>query len=649
MDPKSVIPGRIAVALRNFPPFSMMPLREVERLAEQAEVIVMAQGDYVWKQGDPPPHAALFLARGRVEYIWKQDGHEELVDVRDVGDILGLTALIDAEAFRVSARVVEYSLFYSMAWSSLREALDRHEEARNYARRHLFWATRVGRSASIPHSSASKADSSVLQAHLQGAQRIQPRSQERLVASSPLDPIGEVAARMVERNIPSMLIVDEDRHPIGILTHANTVQSVVIGKLSKDSPVREAMSSPVVTIAPNTNSTEALLLMMRKKISQLCITEDGTVNSPALDVCSHKDLLAQSGNHPAGLLKEVQQARNPKRLRWVCDELELISQSYLKAGISAIFLGKICAEIYDALTQRLIKQAMEELASEGFQVPQTPWVWLSVGSDGRREQILRTDMDNAIAFRSLGSDQADEAARHAFCKIAERAIDKLVECGFSRCQGGVMALNPAWCQSDKNWLAEIENYHAHCSPESILRALIVFDMRAIGEDQDGLLKGIRYAIFEKVSKDASFQARLAQEAIATPPPLNFLGKLVVEKKGTHEGRFDIKGKGLSPLRDAIRLMALKEGIDQRYSTGGRLEFLSKKEEYRELAGLALESYDFMLRLRTATGLQRGDSGRYIECDQFTKVERAQLSNCFDVVRMAQSKLAIQHSIDPRSR
>ncbi|MBP7373180.1 MAG: cyclic nucleotide-binding domain-containing protein, partial [Opitutaceae bacterium] len=116
MDAHNVIPTRIAEALRRFPPFSMLPESAVATLATHSVVRVLAAGEKVWAQGNRPGEELLFLARGRVEYIWKVEDRSELVDVRDVGDVLGLTALLKNEPFRVTGQVVEDSLFYVLPW-----------------------------------------------------------------------------------------------------------------------------------------------------------------------------------------------------------------------------------------------------------------------------------------------------------------------------------------------------------------------------------------------------------------------------------------------------------------------------------------------------------------------------------------------------
>ncbi|MGH8021320.1 MAG: Crp/Fnr family transcriptional regulator [Opitutaceae bacterium] len=118
MVPKNVIPGRIADALRQFPPFSMFPAADVLALAGEATVRVVIKGERLWDQGASPGEELLFLAQGRIEYIWTVEGRAELVDVRDVGDLLGLTALIEGKPFR--AHVVEDSVCYGLPWARVR-------------------------------------------------------------------------------------------------------------------------------------------------------------------------------------------------------------------------------------------------------------------------------------------------------------------------------------------------------------------------------------------------------------------------------------------------------------------------------------------------------------------------------------------------
>lgn len=647
MEPKNVIPTRIAEALRRFPPFSMLPEDDVRCLAAEATVRVLVAGDVVWKQHDRPKDELLFLARGRIEYFWEHDGRTELVDVRDVGDLLGLTALIEDQPFRVTARVVEDSLFYCLAWLPMKALLDAHDTARNYARRHLFWATRVGGDVSMPLADAGEHTRSVLQAHLDGAQRIRPRDAERLLTCGPDDPIRRAAALMAGMRVPSILVVDPDQRPLGIVTNSNLVKTVIVGGLDEAEPVSCVMSHPVVTVSAGSSTTAALLLMLRSRIGQVCVTEDGTTATRALDVCSEKDLLTQSGQHPAGILRQIRQANSPARFRELCDEIETIARGYLEAGVSAIFLGQICAELYDELITRLITLATDKLGSEGVTIPPIPWAWMAVGSDGRREQILRTDMDNGIVFAPGASREVDETNRTALVKLGGAVVEMLVACGFSRCQGGVMASNPRWVRTSTEWLDELKEIENGNDGERLLRAMILYDLRFVAGERR-ICDEFRATMLADAARNQPLLKRLAETVVDTPPPLNFWGKFVIEKRGGRESGFDIKQRALSPLRDAARVLTLKHGLTRRYSTGGRWEDIRRTQPRSvETATLAREGYETLLRLRTLNGLRRGDTGRFIDTATLSKLERAQLSNVFDVLRMVQDSVRLEFQLDLR--
>jgi len=646
----NVIPDRIADELRRFPPFSMLGEETVRSLAAQVSVRVLVKGDRVWKKGDRPGGELIFLERGRVEYVLHVDERAELIDVRDVGDLLGLTALITGEPFTIEAQVVEDCLLYVIPWAPVQAVLEHHDEARNYVRRHLSWTTRVGADLSIPEPTESALggrSKNILQAHLDAATFIQPRPGDRLLTCAPDLSMCEAAKRMAERGVPSILVVDEEKRPRGIVTNTMLVRHVIVAGESADEPVGSIMASPVVTVSTGSSATAALLVMLRRRIGQVCVTEDGTVDSRALDICSEKDLLAQSGHHPVGLLREFRHARSPARFRELSDDLAAISRSYLEAGVSAIFIGQMCAELNDELVHRLLELSMEEMAGAGTPVPDVPWAWMSVGSDGRREQILRTDMDNAIAFRASGDPAEDEEHRKRFLELGERIVSRLVECGFSRCQGGVMASNPRWCRTDVEWSEELGAVDFQTESGALLRALVLYDMRYVAGDE-ALVARIRGPALDRVSADEGIQTRMAELVIDTPPPLNFFGKFIVERRGSRAGEFDVKSRAMTPLRDAARVLSLHYKLARRHSTGGRWDSIRRQvSQIAEVASLARDGYDDLMSFRTLNGVRRGDSGRFVDPASLTPLERARLVNVFDIVRMVQTAVRTEFGFPPR--
>lgn len=642
----NVIPLRIAETLANYPPFSMFAKEDVIQLARNCLVRAYLKEDCLWEQNDLPGDRLFFLCKGRVEYLHHTGTKEELVDVRDVGDLLGLTALLQNQSFLVTAKVTEDVLIYMIDFEAFRKIMETHDAARYYVRRHMFWASRVGARFSLP---ATNAQGEGLQLHspMESAQVIRARPLSRLLTCSPDDNIEQAARLMTSKRVPSVVVVNAQRHPLGVLTSSDMVKYGIVERLPPATKVEAIMAKPAKTVAIGSSAMTAMLYMLRERIGQVCITEDGSPNSPILDVCTHKDLLTHSGHHPAGMVREIRSAKSTARLRELCDEMEHLAHGYLQSGLSAIFLGQFFAELHDELLQALLGIVHKEFRQNGQKIPKVNWAWIAIGSDGRREQILRTDMDNALIFRSAGSAQADQALREGFLPYTQRVIETLVECGFAPCQGGMMASNPRWCRSDTEWIQELEE--GEYSDPQLLRWIALLDMRRVSGNVQ-LVEDVRDALFQHFKNSAQLQRKLAQLVMNTAPPLNFWGNIIVEKRGSESGRFDIKARGLNPIRDAARLLSLRYDIHSRYSTGGRLKALEKATDlHSDTLESAYQSYDFLFRLRTLTGLSHKNSGRYIEAQQLSKLQRASLINSFDVQRMLQRIIANEFHIDPNLR
>ncbi len=219
------IPGRIADEMKRYPPFSMLPTETVESIAAGAAVQVAVKDEAIWKQGDIPNGELLFLGRGRVEYYWRKEDQSELVDVRDVGDLLGLTALMEANPYQVTATAVEDCLLFGLEWKKISALLDQFDDAKHYVRRHLFWATRI--SGLVPVSTTAGISTpggvqgrakTILQAHLDSSRVLHSRGSERLVVCNKRDSAGFAAEQMTQHNLRSILVVDANRHPIGVVT-----------------------------------------------------------------------------------------------------------------------------------------------------------------------------------------------------------------------------------------------------------------------------------------------------------------------------------------------------------------------------------------------------------------------------------------------
>jgi CBS domain-containing protein len=82
---------------------------------------------------------------------------------------------------------------------------------------------------------------------------------------------------MAERNIGA-LVVMEDEKMLGIITERDYARKVILkGRSSKDTPVREIMTSPVVCVRPDQTNEECMELMTGKRVRHLPVFDGGNL------------------------------------------------------------------------------------------------------------------------------------------------------------------------------------------------------------------------------------------------------------------------------------------------------------------------------------------------------------------------------------
>ena len=250
------------------------------------------------------------------------------------------------------------------------------------------------------------------------------------------------------------------------------------------------------------------------------------------------------------LIPRIERACSIRDLAAVRALLPRTTASLLASGVSAEGVGQILAETNDLLTRRLLDLAQAELGA-----PPSPFCWLTMGSEGRREQSLYTDQDNGLIF----SDHSPADADTYFARMAEWMVSALEACGARRCQGDVMATNPTWRGPLAAWRDRFASWIHEPRPEAILRALIGFDFRGVAGDVS-LATDLRAWLINCTPGPRRFLAHLATAALSRRPPLRLLGGFAVPRRGADAGLLDLKRRVLTPMVDAARVLALEHGI-----------------------------------------------------------------------------------------
>jgi len=645
--PSNTIVERVAADLVKYPPFDQLDPGVLHDLASSVSLAYHEEGEIIFSKGDALREHAFMVMKGAVRLFDNIDGKEVLVDLCDEGDIFGVRAIFARHDYVLTAQVAEESLLFEIPVGNIRSLLETSPGVS------LFFAGAFARSVEeIEHTLSEAFDVTGRSAREQSCRNflenetLEVKPVTSVISCPPDISIQEAARIMSEHDIGSIMVVSPENHPLGIITDTDLRKKVVAlpGSI-KEGPVSDIMSSPVYTITGGKTIADMVMLMVKTKLRHFCVTEDGSPESPVVGIISEHDIITSEGNNPAVIMKAIMQADGPDQLREQRDKAESLLQVYIEQEVALHFISNIITEINDAIITRAVDFSLAELAEEtGTEPPAVEFCWLSLGSEGRKEQLLRTDQDNAILYRDPPPGEAE--AVHAFyLSLGRKVTEILLLCGFVKCPAEVMASNPVWCQPISVWKGYFSKWIATPEPKAVMHSTIFFDFRPV-YGQAKLAGELKQEIFSLVSKNRGFLEFFAKNALQNPPPLSFFRNFLVEKSRDHANEFDIKARAMMPLSDAARVLAYELKIPEYFSTSERFKRLgSLMPGMKDLAEEAAAGYEFLMRLRAVNGLANNSSGRYIKPESLNKIQRQTLRNVFSTIEKIQKTLNLRFQLD----
>ncbi len=638
--------------LISYPPFDLLAEEDLWALSEQVIIQYFEEGERIFSKGEAPLSTFFMVQKGSIDILDPGEA-EALLDRCDEGDIFGVRATLGQDTYYADAVAAEESLLYAIPLQPFQQVLEKNPRAS------LFLASGFASGASILKGDASEPTEAVhngyIKRFLENTRRedapnleidtIKLDSSKKIVDCTPEHTIRQAAKIMKIFNVGSILVSNAQKHPLGIITDSDFRRKVVSEEAyMKEQAVTAIMSSPVATVKEGLTVGEVMLMMVRRRISHIVVTEDGSEKSLALGIISQRDILIAQGNNPAVLTKQIMKTRDVALLADFRQKAENLVSSYLQQDVGVPFISNIITEINDALIEQAIKISRERLSEEeNLEMPDVPYCFLSLGSEGRREQLLRTDQDNALIYADPPEAQA-EAVRTYFLKFTKHITDILIACGFVKCPADMMASNPDWCQPVSKWQNYFRQWIRVPDPKSIMNTNIFFDFRPIEGDFQ-LADDLKKFIFAEIEKNEIFLSFMAKSALQNPPPLSFFRSFIVERSGSHKNEFDIKARAMMPLTDAARVLVYDLRIATYGSTFQRLKEVAKAEPaLASLTESAAMAYEILVKQRAIHGLRNKNSGRFINPDDFNKLERQTIRSTFKTIEKVQKMLETRYRL-----
>ncbi|WP_297852511.1 putative nucleotidyltransferase substrate binding domain-containing protein [Meiothermus sp.] len=588
--------------VRQQAPFDLLPGNALPLLERGLEITFFPKGSKVLKREDPKNQHLYLIRKGGVRL--ERDGRAILH--LEEGEVFGYPSLLsqDAPAFDVVAeedllvyrwpqevfrKLLEYPAFAEFFTRGLAERLRLSNGAEGLGTVNVDLALPVGELITRPPVFV-------------------PRSFS----------VGEAAQVMRSHQISSVLVEGE---PMGILTDRDLRNRVLAEGKGPQTPLTEVMSAPAKTLPASTPLFEALSFMVRQGIHHLPLEQDGRIVGLITDTV----FMRQQTKSPLYLLRRLERTRNPGDLTGYGKELTGVAESLLLGGLGASEIGRSVSSLNDQLIRTLLRLGEERLGP-----PPTPYAWIVFGSEGRMEQALLTDQDNALIYQ-----EDTPAAAVYFEQLAAFVVDGLIQAGFPPCPGGYMATH--WRKPLSEWEQLFRRWLETPKPQELLEAQIFFDFRPVyGELSLEPLE----RIVAQGADQGIFLAQLAKASLQFRPPIGFFRQIKEE-----DGGVDIKKGGIAPIVSLARVYAL-EARSQAKGTVERLQAAARENKLsQEGAETLIEAFGFLMRLRLReqlSALRRGEPpSNKVPLESLSPLERRHLKEAFLQVREMQEAMS-QH-------
>ncbi|HEX9298812.1 MAG TPA: DUF294 nucleotidyltransferase-like domain-containing protein [Actinomycetota bacterium] len=602
----------IAGFLAVYPPFDGLDDDRMRRIGSATQVEFFPAGTTILERSGEPAAYLYVVRKGAVEIL----DQGRLIDLIGEGETFGELSLVSGQGPVASVRAAEDTLCYLIPRALAEELLQSAGGTR-------FLASVARRRLDSRFSTTEMPD---LLARV-GAQVRRP-----LVTASPDATVAQVASLMTEQRVSSLLIpIGEDW---GIVTDRDLRSRVLAAGRTADVPVTEVMTSPIVTVPAETRVAEVLLGMLERGIHHLPVT-DGT--GRVIGMVTDTDLLGLARQSPFALKSAIERAPDHDAAVAAARDLPETVATLVDTSVDPVDIGHVIAVTIDALTRRLLELGIARLGE-----PPLRWAWLALGSEARREQAMFTDQDHALALEP--GDRADEDVDPYFAELARVVTDGLEAAGIHRCHGNAMAEHPSLRRSLDGWVEAFRGWMQDPGAEGSILSSIVFDYRQIAgplEAEPALDEVVRSA----PRTYPAFVRHLSRRALDLKPPTGFFRDLVVEAKGEHAGRLDIKHGGITIATNLARAYDIRTGRSDK-GTLERLRAASDTGQISEASREALEeTFQLLWAIRLEHQVVQHRSGAaaddFVDPQGLGPVRRRALKEAFRILAAEQRALQLE--------
>ena len=434
------------------------------------------------------------------------------------------------------------------------------------------------------------------------------------------------AQTMKRAKIKSILVRrtgQEDR--VGLFTES-VLRDIVIAGAASSEPIEAWTQYGLICCDIDDYVFSALLRMTSHKIQRVVVTENGA----PIGALEQIDVLAYFSNHTHLIAQRLERASNVDELVEIADQMNKSIRILRSNGMRAQQL----AQLSQVLNSSLFERAWRIIAPTEFIEKSC---LLVMGSEGRGEQILKTDQDNALIMR----DGVDPILAQQTCEEFSRTLTRL---GYPPCNGKIMVNNPDWRKTVSEFRQTVYQWCHAPAADSMMQLAIFVDAKVVAGDEN-IFHDVKDYLNRLFMDDASQLGHFARAIqLFDTQSQGFFSQLINRDS---MASLDIKKMGIFPIVHGVRALSLEARLTET-NTFERISRLAHAGILdAALAKDLSESLSFMMDLRLDAGLANlavssfGNNHNQIDMQTLTTLERDLLKVALQVVKRFKQKIA-QH-------
>lgn len=450
--------------------------------------------------------------------------------------------------------------------------------------------------------------------------------------------VSQALELMIRYNTSLLLLRTNEGIPLGVVTDKDVRLRIIENHNNQDKMICDFMSSPIIGLQDTATLTDAMIIMDNKNIHHLIIRNN---SNEVTGYISSDELLQKLLSISYLLISSIEKSNTLVELKNIYNRQKYFVTSLINSGGNSEYIIGTIASVADNISRKLAELIFLELGEAPV-----AFAFVSLGSEGRGEQTLISDQDNALIYDDSSSDRINEASIY-FARFAERMNYMLDAVGYPYCSGGVMANNPKWNQPLSKWKNYFEDWITNPEPENLLDVAVFFDMKLTFGDKE-LLTELQKYIYQVLNENIGFFGFLARVCSKFKTQLSIFGRIQTESTEEHSKIINIK----NPIRvivHLVRLYSMKYKVLETNTTK-RIKSLYELNAFSEsLSKELLFSYDFLTQLQLksqiTTDIDNSKHLNYIDISTLTSMEVNLIKNVFSLLVTFQSKVKFDFGLN----